>query len=173
MLLPLLLAQAAPTIPPTAPTKFSILQPVANEPCVPPGPKAQPDDIVVCGKPLPSQTLPYPNEVVPDSPRPSNPDLRATGSLALESTPCAARSGGCGTGIDIFGGGTMLVRLVQKAVSPDSCCEEPGEATNPVALVKDAIHGLGRAVGRKPDTSNRVAIPLDDAPVSTAGKILP
>ncbi|MGK3796924.1 hypothetical protein, partial [Enterococcus faecium] len=61
------------------------------------------DDIVVCGKPLPSQALPYPNEAVLDEPRPSNPDLRGTGALALEATPCAGRSGGCGSGIDLFG----------------------------------------------------------------------
>lgn len=179
MVLLFLAAQVATPVPaaaPTsAPTAFSILQPVPDEPCARRGRKSDdPDDIVVCGgKALPLQKLPYPEEIVPDSPQPSNPYLRGTGSLALEATPCSARSGGCGGGIDLFGAGTTLVRLVQKAVAPSSCCEREGEATNVVMLASDAVKGVGRALRRKPDKSGRIPIPLDDAPVSTEGKLLP
>lgn len=180
MLLLLLAAQVATpapaTAPPAAPTKFSILQPVATEPCAKRGsvPASEADDVVVCGRPLPSQTLPYPDEVVLDEPRPSNPDRSGIGALAVEDgTPCSAVQSGCTTGIDIFGGGTQVVRFIQKVVAPDSCCERPGEASDLGMLAGDVAHGVGRLFRKKPDTSNRVAIPLDDAPVSTAGKILP
>ncbi|MDR6850256.1 MAG: hypothetical protein V4522_00960 [Pseudomonadota bacterium] len=174
MLLLLLAAQSASPAasPPAAPTSFSILQPVPDEPCVRRGSKnTDPDDIVVCGKPLPSQALPYPNEAVLDEPRPSNPDLRGTGALALEATPCAGRSGGCGSGIDLFGMGTAAVRLVQKAVAPGSCCEEPGEGTNVFRLAKDTVGGVKRAFRKKPDKSRRVPILLDDTPPATFGKV--
>ena len=172
MILLLLAAQAAapvaPAAAPVASTSFSILQPVGNEPCVRKRKdgkaEGEPGDIVVCGKPLVSQKLPYPNEVVLDEPRPSNPDLRGTGALALESSPCASVSGGCGAGLDFFAAGTAAVRLVQKAVAPNSCCEEPGESTNIALLGRDAIKGVGKAFRKKADKSNRVAIPLDDAP---------
>ena len=177
-MLPILLAAqvatAAPAPSAATPTTFSILQPIADEPCVRRGVKGtSPDDIVVCGKPLPSQKLPYPNEVVLDEPRPSNPDLRGTGALALEASPCASVSGGCGTGIDLIGAGVQLVRLAQKAVSPRSCCERPGEATDPVMLASDIVGGVKRGLRRKPDESKRIAIPMVDAPVDTAAKILP
>ena len=168
MILLLLATQAAVPVAPAAPvpTKFSILQPVADEPCVrrDKDGKANPEDIIVCGKPIPSQKLPYPNEVVLDEPRPSNPDLRGTGALALEASPCASLSGGCQAGIDLFGGGTQVIRLIQKVVAPGSCCEDPGESSNPVRLVTDAAKGVGKAFRKKPDTSKRVAIALDDAP---------
>ena len=175
MILLLLAAQAAPvaTLPTPAPTAFSILEPVGSEPCVRRGKdgKVNPDDIIVCGKPLPSQKLPYPNEVVLDEPRPSNPYLRGTGSLALESTPCSATQWGCGSQLDLIGAGVTAVRLVQKAISPDSCCEQPGEATSPLLLIKDAARGVGKAFRRKPDKSKRVAIALDGPPPT--GTILP
>ena len=179
MILLLLAAQAA-SIPPAAapepaPTRFSILTPVANEPCVRRGKDGKsltgPDDIVVCGKPLPSQALPYPNEVVPKGPVPSNPDLRGTGALALENSPCASVSGGCQAGIDFFGGGTQVVRLIQKIVAPDSCCERPGEASNIGMLIGDAAKGVGKAFKKKPDTSKRVPIALDAPPPK--GTLLP
>lgn len=176
MLLLLLAAQSASpaATPAAAPTSFSILQPVPDEPCVRRGAKgAQPDDIVVCGKPLPSQALPYPDEVVLDQPRASNPDLRGTRALELETPPCAARIGGCTGGIDIFGGGTQVVRLVQKVVAPDSCCERPGEASDLGMLLGDVAHGVGRAFRKKPDKTGRVPISLDDPPPSTEGRILP
>ena len=171
MILLLLAAQAAtvPAVPAPAPTRFSILQPVGSEPCVRRGAdgkdKTDPSDIVVCGAPIPSQKLPYPGEVVPDGPVPVNPYLRGTGALEAESnTPCAARQKGCTTGIDIFGGGTQIVRMIQKVVAPDSCCERPGEGSSFVMLAGDMAKGVGRAFRKKPDKSKRVAIALDDAP---------
>lgn len=178
MILLLLAAQVATSpaaAPEPAPTRFSILQPIANEPCVRRGKDGKalngPDDIVVCGKPLPSQALPYPNEAVPKGPVPSNPYLRGTGSLALESSPCASLSGGCQTGIDFFGGGTKIVRLIQKIVAPSSCCEDPGEGADPGRLAVDAVKGVGKAFRKKPDKSQRVAIALDAPPPT--GTILP
>lgn len=175
MIVLLLAAQAAPPAPaPAAPTSFSILQPVASEPCVRRGKDAaHPDDIIVCGQPLPSQKLPYPDEVVPDGPQPSNPYMTGAGALAVEdSVPCGSVQRGCTTGVDIFGGATQVVRLVQKAIAPDSCCERPGEARDIGMLGGDIVHGVGKMFRKKPDTSRRVAIPLDDAP-PPKGVILP
>lgn len=177
MILLLLAAQAAtpqsPAPAPSEPRSWSILAPVANEPCVPDRERG-PDDIVVCGQPLPAQALPYPQEVVLDRPAPSNPELSGTGAMNAEGgIPCGAHVGGCPTGMDVFGAGTALVRLAQKAVAPGSCCEAPGEGTNPALLLKDMVGGVAHAFKKKPDKSNRVAIPLDDAPVSTEGKIGP
>ncbi|BCA58701.1 hypothetical protein HMP06_1470 [Sphingomonas sp. HMP6] len=167
-------AQSAPAVEP-APTRFSILEPVGTEPCVKRGKDGKalngPDDIVVCGKPLPSQALPYPNEAVPKGPVPSNPYMTGTGALAAEATPCAGMSGGCQTGIDFFGGGTQVVRLIQKVVAPDSCCERPGEASDLGMLITDAAKGVGKAFRKKPDKSKRVAIALDAPPPT--GTILP
>jgi len=173
----LLAAQAATPAPAAhpAPTSFSILLPVADEPCVRRGkdgkPEGDPSDIVVCGKPIPSQKLPYPNEVVINGPVPSNPYLRGTSALALESSPCASVSGGCQTGVDFFGGATQIVRLIQKIVAPSSCCEDPGEGKDVGRLVVDAAKGVGKAFRKKPDKSNRVAIALDAPPPT--GTILP
>lgn len=170
MILLLLAAQAATPAATgaPAPTSFSILEPVGNEPCVRRDKDgktiAAPDDIVVCGKPIPSQKLPYPNEVVLDKPQPANPYLRGTSALALEASPCASVSGGCQTGLDFFGGGTQVVRLIQKIVAPSSCCERPGEASDIGLLASDVVHGVGKAFRKKPDKSGRIAIALDDAP---------
>jgi hypothetical protein len=77
-------------------------------------------------------------------------------------------------GVDMLGAGTAAIRLVGKLIDPDSCCERNGESTNPAMLVGDAIGGLKRAFGKKPDKSGRVAIPLDDPPrLSNAGRLLP
>lgn len=177
MILLLLAAQAAPiaSAPDAAPTRFSILVPIASEPCVRRGKdgklSADPSDIVVCGKPLPSQKLPYPNEAVPDGPVPVNPYLNGTGALAAESTPCAARQKGCTVGVDIFGGGTQIVRMIQKVVAPDSCCERPGEGSDFIMLAGDVAKGVGKAFRKKPDKSKRIAIALDAPPPT--GAILP
>ena len=170
MILLLLAAQAAVPAAPTEPVKFSILQPVANEPCVPRGKDkaAKDSDIVVCGHPLPSQKLPI-NE--PAERTGANPDMTGVGAMNAEGTPCNARQGGCQTGVDIFGGGTAAVRLVQKIVAPSSCCEAPGEATNIALLGKDIVKGVGKAFRKKPDKSNRVAIDLDAPPPT--GRVLP
>ena len=169
MLLLLLAAQAAPAAPapPAGATSFSILQPVENEPCVPrtKDEASLPNDIVVCGRPLPSQKLPYPDEVVLNEPRASNPYRTGTGALAVaDSTPCNTVQRGCTTGVDIFGGGTQVVRLIQKVVAPGSCCERPGEASDIGMLAGDVARGIGKAFRKKPDKSARIAIPLDEPP---------
>ncbi|MEG3175904.1 hypothetical protein U1872_06655 [Sphingomonas sp. RB3P16] len=167
MMLLLLAAQAAtPAVAvPAAPTSFSILQTVPSEPCVRRGKAVDPTDIIVCGKPLPLQKLPYPDEVVLNRPKPSNPDMTGIGAMAVAgSSPCATMQGGCAGGIDFFGGGTQVVRLIQKVVSPDSCCERPGEAKDLGMLAGDVAHGVGKMFKKKPDKSGRVAIALDDTP---------
>lgn len=128
------------------------------------------DEIVVCGSTAAtSPRLPLPGERgPPDRPMPSNPNLSGSGALAATSAPCAARSGGCTTGVDLFGGGTALVRLIGKVIDPDSCCEAPGEATNPFALAGDIGSGVAGLFRGKPDKSNRIPIPLDD-PAPGAG----
>lgn len=134
---------------------------ILADPC----PSAQgQDEILVCGTAMAdAQRLPLPAERgPPDGPIPSNPDLSGTGALAVAGAPCATRSEGCGTGLDIFGGATFLVRAVGKIVDGDSCCEEPGEATNPAGLINDIGSAVGRTFRKKPDKSNRVPIPLDD-----------
>lgn len=125
------------------------------------------DEIVVCGSAAAdSPRLPLPDERgPPDRPMPSNPYRSGIGALAATRSPCATLSQGCTTGVDIFGGGTALVRLLGKVIDPNSCCEDPGEATNPVGLVRDVVGGVGKLFKRKPDRRGRVAIPLDDSPI--------
>ena len=134
---------------------------ILADPCAPRDPDGE---IVVCGKEAQtSQRLPLPGERgPPDRPMPSNPDLSGAGALAALSSPCATLSQGCTTGVDILGGGTALVRLIGKAIDGDSCCERPGEGTNPVMLVGDAISAIKKPFRKKVDKSNRVPIPLDD-----------
>ena len=148
--------------------RFSILVPVGTQPCT--RTKAV-DEIVVCADPLPEQALPLPAEAVSPGPVAINPNVDGIGALRAQATPCAARVGGCQTGIDVFGMGTALIRGVQKLVAPGSCCEEPGEATNPVGLVADAVTGIGKVGRKKPDRSARVAIDLSE-PVTT-GRVSP
>lgn len=102
----------------------------------------------------------------PAAGRGANREMSAGQALALQSTPCAARIGGCQVGVNVFGPPTMLVRVIQKLVNPNSDCCEGGDATNPLSLVRDAASGVKAAFKRKVDTSNRVPIPLDD-PAST------
>jgi len=131
-------AQAAPEA--DTPTRFSILVPVADEPCRPREPKDA--DVVVCGNPLKSQRLPFPDELDPSRPRPSNPDMTGARALELQSTPCAARAGGCGgAGIPILG---MALWAGKQIV--------------------DAVRSGPKAPH---DKSKRVPIPLDD-PVAPA-----
>ncbi|MCW3846183.1 hypothetical protein OF829_02960 [Sphingomonas sp. LB-2] len=122
------------------------------------------DEIVVCGSAAAgSPRLPLPAERgPPDRPMPSNPYVTGRGALAATVPPCATLSQGCTTGIDLFGGATALVRLMGKAVDPGSCCETPGEATNPAGLIGDIASGIGRIFKRRPDRSKRIPIPLDD-----------
>ncbi|MGH6617257.1 hypothetical protein [Sphingomonas sp.] len=112
MILLALLLQAAPgpEKPPAgdAPQRWSILVPVANEPC---RPAATGDDILVCADPLPNQRLPLPNEAVPDGPRPSNPNRTGVGALAASAAPCATQMGGCTVGF-----GPPIIPMVQGLV---------------------------------------------------------
>ena len=156
-----LLLQAVPTAPPE---RFSILAPVAEQPCVRRDPR---DDVLVCADPLPAQAVPLPTKAIPPDPQPVNRDMTGTGALAAQRTPCAARVGGCQVGVDVFGAGTAVIRGIQKLVAPDSCCEEPGEATSPALLARDAVRAIK---GRRRDTRERVAIRLDD---DAAGRLLP
>ncbi|MES2987501.1 MAG: hypothetical protein V4808_06325 [Pseudomonadota bacterium] len=121
-------------------------------------------ELLVCGAATAAAEvprLPLPEERgPPDRPIPSNPDVSGMGALAASNPPCATLSKGCTTGVDIFGGGTFLVRAIGKIIDDDSCCEEPGEATNVGLLIRD----VGKAFRKKPkiDKSNRVPILLDD-----------
>lgn len=132
-------APAAPTPPPPVPQRWSILTPVADEPCTRQSTRdAAGRDIIVCANPLPSQTLPYPDEVVPDGPTPSNKYRTGAGALAVEDgTPCHM-SRSC-----VVGFGPPVLPIIKGAVG----------------LVKGAL-------AKKPDKRGRVAIALDgsDAP---------
>lgn len=142
---------------------------VLADPCT--GRVARPDEVVVCGQRdgATSFRLPLPDERgPPDRPMPGNPDISGAGALAVASAPCATRSEGCTAGVDVLGGGTALIRLAGKLIDPDSCCERPGEGTNPIMLVGDLGSAVGRAFRKKPDKSNRVAIPLDDLPTQSS-----
>ena len=163
-LLGLAAGQAGPAAAPP-PQSFSILV----DPCAR-ARSAPGTDVVVCGRAAAdSPRLPLPAERgPPDRPIPSNPDRSGMGALAASDTPCAAVPRGCQVGVDVFGAGTSVVRLVQKLVSPDSCCEAPGEGTDPAQLAGDAVRGVKRIFAKKPDKSNRVPIPLDDPPAPTA-----
>lgn len=133
------------------------------------------NEIVVCGSAQDSPRLPLPAERgPPDHPVPSNPNVTGEGALAVATAgaPCAARVGGCQVGLDIFGAATFLVRAVGKAVDPNSCCDRPGEATNPGMLVVDAVKGVGRAFKKK-DKRPRIAIPLDDSPMPKLATLEP
>jgi hypothetical protein len=138
---------------------------ILADPCA--AARGGPDEIVVCGQGAAANPrLPLPGERgPPDHPSPSNPNLSGIGALNVASAPCATRSEGCTTGIDLFGGGTFLVRAAGKLIDPDSCCDEPGEATNPVGLVNDVGSVIKRTFQKKPDKSKRVPIPLDDSPL--------
>jgi hypothetical protein len=137
-------------------------------------PEGTDGEIVVCAAPD-KPRLPLPDERgPPDRPIPSNPDLSTTIAQTGGGPDCASLQGGCQVGVDVFGAGTAAIRLIGKLFDPGSCCERPGESTDPGMLIGDAIGGLKRAFGKKPDKSGRVAISLDDPPpVSAKGRLLP
>lgn len=167
MLLPVVALQTA--VPP--PDRISILIPVVNQRC-PRATRARTDgDIIVCAERFPAQKLPLPSEAISPLPQPVNRDMNGVGALAAESAPCAARIGGCTVGVNVFGAATALVRGVQKLVAPNSCCEEPGEATNAGELVRAVGRGMTHAFRHKPDTSKRVPIALDEPDMQ--GRVLP
>lgn len=102
-------------------------------------------EVVVCGDGTSGARLPLPDDRgPPDHPVASNPKLDGVGALAAQATPCAATLRGCQVGIG-----------------------------PPPELVNAAIDAIKGAFAKKPDKHGRVAIPLDDPPVSTAGRILP
>ena len=154
-----------------APERFSILAPVQTEPCKR-QPPPTPEEVVVCTTVIPTQRLPLPAERgPPDRPTPINPYLRPDVAMNATAAPCATVQGGCQIGVDMIGGGVAAVRLLGKLIDPNSCCDEPGQATNPVALVRDIAGSLR---GKKNvDKSNRVAIPLDDPPVPRVSATVP
>lgn len=151
------------TAPAAAPERFSILAPAPTETCKR-QPLPTPEEVVVCATVTPTQRLPLPAERgPPDRPTPINPYLRPDVAMNAAAAPCATVQGGCQTGVDMIGGGVAAVRLLGKLIDPNSCCDEPGQATNPVALVRDIAGSLKGK--KKIDKSRRVAIPLEDPPV--------
>ena len=118
----------------TPPARISIL--------VDPTPACSPSsddgkDVVVCAQRDQQQRLPLRDQRGdPEGPVASNPELTGRGALAAEATPCAAHQGGCQVGF-----GPPIVPIV-------------------AALVGAVKSGLAK----RPDKSNRVAIPLDDVP---------
>ncbi|RYE04366.1 MAG: hypothetical protein EOP61_00905 [Sphingomonadales bacterium] len=136
---------------------------ILADPCAD-GNARKPDEITVCAQSAQAEPrLPLPGERgPPDRALPSNPDISGTDALAATAPPCATLSQGCTTGMDIFGGATFLVRALGKVIDKDSCCEEPGEATNIGLLIRDTVSAAKKVGRKKPGKSNRVAIPLDD-----------
>lgn len=153
MLALLLIAmQAAPTS-----ERFSVLV----DPCA--SVATGEDEVVVCAPVAPAPRLPLPAERgPPDRPMASNPEVTGRGAMAAAASPCATLSQGCGSSVDVIGGGVFLVRAVGKLVDPDSCCEEAGEYKDPGALLRDVGRLFKRGPG-KADRAKRVAIPLDPA----------
>ncbi|PZO73337.1 MAG: hypothetical protein DI640_09770 [Sphingomonas taxi] len=149
ILLSILLQATAPATPIVAPPpqSWSILNPPA---C----PGSSPSEIVVCGSNGSSeQRLPLPGERPPqDRPRQPTGDPRA--ALDNAGRPCPP--GGC-TGVNLLTVPVVLIRGIGALIDPHSCCEN-GEGNDPMALVRD-VAGKFR---KKPDTSNRVPIVLDD-----------
>jgi hypothetical protein len=145
----------------STPERFSIL---AN--C----PTARGAEIVVCGTPG-TPRLPLPDDRGPPAgPRKATGDPRAALD-AGDPGACALR--GCQVGVDMIGMGVSAIRLVGKLIDPNSCCERAGESTSAGLLLQDTVGGVKRALAKKPDKSNRVAIALDAPPPSTAGRLLP
>ena len=126
-----------------APERFSVLV----DPCA----NASNDggDVVVCGRPdTLAPRLPLPQyRGPPDHPAASNPYLRP--EVALDGPGVGAECGAYGEGCPIGGGGYVIPKLL----------------TGAAGLVKGAL-------AEHPDKRGRVAIDLD-APVSTAGRVLP
>ncbi|WP_242119596.1 hypothetical protein [Sphingomonas lacusdianchii] len=151
---------------PTPPERISILV----DPCASQRRNSQDDEILVCGEAARTPRIQLPSErTPPDRPLASNPYADGRGAMAAAAPPCATLSQGCTTGVDIFGGGTFLVRAVGKLIDPNSCCDEPGEATNVGKLLSDVVRGVKGGPSKK-ERAKRVTIPLDPAvPLPVAG----
>ena len=109
--------------------------------------------------PLPDERGP-PDHASPQQPRPRrHPRLRRRGRAPL--------SGGCTVGVNIFGRRPRRRGWSARSSTRNSCCDEPGQATNPGALIRDAAGALRK----KPDKSNRVAIDLNAPPPPIAGRL--
>lgn len=152
---------------PAPPERISILV----DPCASQRRNSQDDEILVCGEAARTPRIPLPSErTPPDRPLASNPYADGRGAMGATASPCATKSEGCTTGVDILGGGTFLVRAVGKLIDPKSCCEVSGEATNFFKLLGDVVGGA-KGKPSKEDRAKRVAIPLDPAvplPVAVA-----
>lgn len=120
-------------------------------------------EVVVCGK------TEAPRLPLPDERREPGEIIHYKGEAALDNGAGACALRGCQVGVDLLGMATAVGRLVGKAVSPNSCCDEPGQGTSPGLLLRDAAS----VFRKKPDKSNRVAIDLDAAPPSLAGRLSP
>ncbi|MDQ0837878.1 hypothetical protein [Sphingomonas faeni] len=148
-MLSILLQGTAPTTPIVVPPpqSWSILNPPA---C----PGSSPTEIVVCGSNGSSeQRLPLPGERPPqDRQRQPTGDPRA--ALDNAGRPCPP--GGC-TRVNLLTVPVVLIRGVGALIDPHSCCEN-GEGKDPMALARD-VAGKFR---KKPDTSNRMPIVLDE-----------
>lgn len=144
----------ATAAPPEGATSWSVLA----EPCS--SARSGAEDIVVCGRVAPTPRLPLPaDREPPDRPMPSNPDVTGIGALRAAAAPCATRSEGCTVGLNLIGPAVTLVRGVGKILSPESCCEEPGEATDGGLLLRDIARGV-KKVTRKKDKRERIPIEL-------------
>lgn len=150
-------------------TRWSILA----DPCA--ATDTDPSEIVVCGSAVAeSPRLPLPAERgPPDHPVPVNSEMTGSGALAATAAPCATISSGCTTGLDLFGGGTFLIRAIGKAIDPNSCCERPGEATSAGMLVGDLVAAAKRIGRKKPDASKRLTVPLGDPATDRMPAIAP
>ncbi|WP_430635904.1 hypothetical protein [Sphingomonas hankookensis] len=149
----------------TPPERISILV----DPCASRRRNSRDDEILVCGDVARDPRIPLPAErTPPDRPLASNPYADGRGAAMAAASPCATLSQGCTTGVDLFGGGTFLVRAVGKLIDPGSCCEEAGEFKDVGKLVGDIFRGV-KGGPSKQERARRVAIPLDPAvPLPTA-----
>ena len=158
----LLLGQVATTAVPLAappPERISILV----DPCASRRRNSQDDEILVCGEAARDPRIPLPAErTPPDRPLASNPYADGRGAALAASDPCATRSEGCTTGVDMIGGGVFAIRAIGKLIDPNSCCEEPGEYKNVGKLVGDIVRGV-KGGPSKEERAKRVAIPVDPA----------
>ncbi len=147
------IAQGAP------PERISILV----DPCASQRRNPQDDELLVCGDGVRDPRLPLPlDRGPPDRPLASNPYTDGMGAAQASVDPCATRSEGCTTGVDLIGGGVFAVRAIGKLIDPGSCCEEPGEYKDVGKLIGDVFRGVKGGPSRA-ERAKRVAIPLDPA----------
>lgn len=151
------------------PERISILV----DPCASQRRNSQDDELLVCGQGVNDPRLPLPlDRAPPDRPLASNPDADGMGAARASVDPCATRSEGCTTGVDIIGGGVFAVRALGKLIDPNSCCEEPGEYKDVGKFIGDIVRGVKGGPSKK-ERARRIAIPLDPAvplPVATMTK---